>query len=44
VNVTSETARKMDKADREHIDLLVTIGAAAGKQVDVNQHFGAFAR
>ena len=43
-NVSSDTARKMDKADREHIDLLVKIGAAAGKQVDVKQHFGSFAR
>jgi hypothetical protein len=42
-DVSSDTARKMDKADREHIELLLKIGAAAAKQVDVKQHFGSFA-
>jgi hypothetical protein len=41
--VNTETARKMDKADREHIELLLAIGAAAAAQVDVKQHFGSFA-
>jgi uncharacterized protein len=42
-DVSSETARKMDKADREHIELLRGIGKAAARQVDVKQHFGSFA-
>jgi len=42
-NVTPETVRKLDKADRPHIDLLMKIGAAAAKQVDVTGHFGSFA-
>jgi hypothetical protein len=35
--------QKMDKADKEHIDLLLTIGAKAAEQVDAS-HFGTFAR
>ena len=42
-HVTPETVRKLDKADRPHIDLLMKIGAAAAEQVDVNGHFGSFA-
>jgi hypothetical protein len=42
-DVAPETARKMDKADQAHIELLLQLGAAAGKQVDVAQHFGPFA-
>jgi hypothetical protein len=41
--VEPATARKMDKADREHIDLLVDIGKSAAKQVNVKDHFGRFA-
>jgi hypothetical protein len=33
----------MDKADTEHIDLLLRIGEQAAKQVNVRQHFGRFA-
>jgi uncharacterized protein len=36
------TARKMDKADPEHIDLLLRIGTAAARQVDVREHFAPF--
>jgi hypothetical protein len=41
--VSSDAVRKLDKADREHIELLIEIGAAAAKQVEVKQHFGFFA-
>jgi uncharacterized protein len=42
--VSSEDARKMDKADSGHIDLLLRIGSrAAGQQVNVKEHFGGFA-
>jgi hypothetical protein len=33
----------LDKADREHIERLLKIGAAAATQVDVKGHFGSFA-
>lgn len=33
----------MDKADREHIELLLAIGGKAAAQVDVAAHFGVFA-
>ncbi len=42
-DVNPETARKMDKADREHIELLLAIGGKAAAQVDVAAHFGSFA-
>jgi hypothetical protein len=42
-NIDPETARKMDKADEAHIELLLNIGAAAARQVNVAQHFGPFA-
>jgi hypothetical protein len=32
----------MDKADQEHIELLLKIGAKAASQVDIG-HFGSFA-
>jgi len=41
--VNSEQARKMDKADRDHIDLLLRIGSRAAAQVNVKEHFGRFA-
>ena len=41
--VNSEQARKMDKADRDHIDLLLRIGSRAAAQVNVKEHFGHFA-
>ncbi|HEX3204176.1 MAG TPA: hypothetical protein VHQ67_05440, partial [Nitrospiraceae bacterium] len=41
--VSSEEARKMDKADSDHIDLLLQIGAKAAGQVNVAEHFGSFA-
>ena len=40
--VSSEEARKMDKADKDHIELLLRIGSAAARQVDVKEHFGSF--
>ena len=43
-NVDSETTTKMDKAEPEHIELLLQIGAKAAEQVNVTEHFGAFAR
>lgn len=42
-DVNPDLARKMDKADTEHIDLLLRIGEQAAKQVNVRQHFGRFA-
>jgi predicted acylesterase/phospholipase RssA len=42
-HIDSAVARKMDKADTKHIDLLLEIGAEAAKQVDVKGQFGAFA-
>ena len=43
-HVDPAVARKMDKADQTHIDLLLKIGeAAAAAQVDVKGQFGAFA-
>jgi hypothetical protein len=42
-HVDPDTARKMDKADPQHIELLLEIGKAAAKQVDVRAHFGPFA-
>jgi hypothetical protein len=33
----------MDKADAEQIDVLLRIGSKAAGQVNVNEHFGAFA-
>jgi hypothetical protein len=41
--VSSEDARRMDKADAEQIDVLLRIGSKAAGQVNVNEHFGAFA-
>lgn len=41
--VSSEEARKMDKADAGHIDLLLKIGSKAAGQVNVKEHFGGFA-
>jgi hypothetical protein len=40
-DVAPATAQKMDNADNAHIELLLTIGAQAAKQVDV-RHFGPF--
>jgi len=40
--VEPATAQKMDKADQEHIELLLGIGAKAAAQVDID-HFGSFA-
>lgn len=42
-DVHPETVRKLDKADRPHIELLLKLGAAAAAQVDVKHHFGTFA-
>jgi hypothetical protein len=42
-NVDPATARKMDKADQAHIELLLQIGEKAAQQVNVKEHFGAFA-
>jgi hypothetical protein len=41
--VRSEDARRMDRADRDHIDLLLRIGSKAAEQVNVTEHFGGFA-
>lgn len=41
--VSSEDARRMDKADAGQIDVLLRIGSKAAGQVNVNEHFGAFA-
>jgi len=40
----SEDAQKLDKADQEHIALLLKIVSKAAEQVNVSDHFGAFAR
>jgi predicted acylesterase/phospholipase RssA len=42
-SVNAADARKMDKADQAHIQLLFDIGAKAAQQVNVKEHFGAFA-
>jgi hypothetical protein len=42
-NVRPEEARKMDKADEEHMDLLLNIGTNAARQVKARDHFGVFA-
>jgi hypothetical protein len=42
-HVNSEDAQKLDKADQEHIALLLKIGSKAAEQVNVRDHFGAFA-
>ena len=42
-NVSPDTAKKMDKADPEHIELLLKIGASAAAQVSVRDHFGSLA-
>ena len=42
-DVRAEDARKMDKADTEQIDALLRIGSKAAEQVNVREHFGAFA-
>lgn len=42
-DVKAEDAQKMDKADPEQIAALLRIGEAAAAQVNVNEHFGAFA-
>jgi hypothetical protein len=41
-DVDPQIARKMDKADPEHIELLLRLGQQAAKQVDVAEHFGTF--
>ena len=41
-DVEQATAQKMDKADQEHIELLLRIGGKAAAQVDIG-HFGSFA-
>src|SRR3954469_12731211 len=43
-DVNPELAARMDKADPEHIELLLRIGQQAARQVDVAAHFGSFAR
>jgi len=40
-DVDPATAQKMDKADPQHIDLLLKIGTKAAAQVDA-RHFGSF--
>jgi predicted acylesterase/phospholipase RssA len=42
-DIKAEDARKMDKADPEQIDALLRIGSKAAEQVNVKEHFGAFA-
>jgi hypothetical protein len=42
-DVDPQNAQKMDKADPPHIDLLLSVGAAAAAQVNVAEHFGSFA-
>jgi hypothetical protein len=42
-DVKPEDARKMDKADAAQIDTLLRIGSKASGQVNVKEHFGAFA-
>lgn len=39
-----DAVRKMDKADQDHIELLLAIGRRAAAQIDVSAHFGPFAR
>lgn len=41
--IKSEDAGKMDKADAGQIDMLLRIGSKAAGQVNVREHFGAFA-
>jgi uncharacterized protein len=41
--VSSEDVSKMDKADSDHIDLLLRVGSKAAGQVNVKEHFGSFA-
>jgi len=41
--VSSAEVRKMDKADPDHIDLLLRVGSKAAAQVNVREHFGVFA-
>jgi hypothetical protein len=41
--VSSAEVRKMDKADPNHIDLLLSVGSKAAGQVNVREHFGVFA-
>jgi len=41
-HVDPDVARQMDKADQKHIELLLGIGEAAARQVDVKTHFGPF--
>jgi hypothetical protein len=43
MDVKSEDARRLDKADAEQIDALVRIGSKAAGQVNVKSHFGVFA-
>lgn len=42
-HVDPAEAQKLDKADPKHVQLLLDIGAAAARQVDVRAHFGPFA-
>jgi patatin-like phospholipase len=41
--ISSQEARKMDTADREHIEMLLNIGSQAAQQVNVREHLGHFA-
>jgi hypothetical protein len=42
-NISPEDVRKMDKADPEHIELLLRLGSRAAEQVKIRDHFGIFA-
>lgn len=42
-DVGSGDVRKMDKADPDHIDLLLRVGSKAAAQVNAKEHFGPFA-
>jgi patatin-like phospholipase len=42
-DVDPDLAQKMDRADSDHIELLLRIGGRAAAQVDVGRHFGPFA-
>jgi uncharacterized protein len=42
-DVDPQVARRMDKADPGHIELLLRIGGQAARQVNVGEHFGSFA-
>ncbi len=42
-HIDPAAAKAMDKADAAHIQLLLDIGTAAARQVNVKAHFGPFA-